>query len=312
MACFFPLDAWYTPDGRVLLKYNPHYCHSLTPDFKVPCSRCEGCRLDRSRKWAIRCMHEAQMHKENCFITLTYDDDRLPDRPAGVPPANISLYYRDFQLFLKKLRKRFPKHNVRFYMAGEYGDLNGRPHFHACIFGFDFPDRDFFKKSPSGSIIYRSKILESLWTHGFSSVGNFDFKSAAYVARYCMKKVVGDLADSHYETIDPITGEVYFRDPEFNKMSLKPGIGATWFAKFSSDVFPHDHVIVNSKPNSVPRYYDKLYSSISTDNYHDLEVVVKPARKAKAKLSLDDNTPERLKVKREVTLANLKRLKRKL
>lgn len=313
MACYHPLDAWHHPsEKKPLLSYNPKLCHSVVPDFTLPCGRCVGCRLDRSRKWAIRCMHEAQMHADNCFITLTYDDLKLPERPEGIAPANISLHYPDFQKFMKRLRKAFRRKNVRFYMAGEYGENFGRPHFHACLFGLDFPDRDFLSRSPSGSVIYRSAILEKLWPFGFSSVGDFDFKSAAYVARYCMKKITGDAADAHYETIDPLTGEIFWREPEFNRMSLKPGIGATWFDKYKTDVFPHDHVIVNSKPVGVPRYYDKLFERADCDNLHTLEVKIKPDRLKKAQLFIDDNTPERLLVKEQVAHANLVRLKRKL
>jgi len=350
MACFYPLDAWRTESGKVLLSYNPRYCTSVSPQFKIPCTRCVGCRLDRSRKWAVRCMHESQMHRDNCFITLTYDNKRLPERPDGVPPANISLYYPDFQLFMKRLRKRFSGKNIRFYMAGEYGEQCrecrhnrlmcicpvfipdfGRPHFHACLFGLDFPDRDFFMRSPSGAVIYRSRILEELWPYGFSSVGNLDFQSAAYVARYCMKKITGDAADLHYETVDPVTGEVYWRVPEFNKMSLKPGIGATWFEKYHKDVFPHDHVIVSGQPTSVPRYYDKLYERMTSFEFPSWVVLsngepvsfevltasremeaIKFEREERAKNCLDDNTPDRLRVKEQVTLANLQKLKRKL
>ena len=194
MVCYHPLDAWRTSSGDVRLSYNPKFCDSPHPNLKLPCSQCVGCRLDRSRKWAIRCMHEAKMHDNNCFITLTYDDSKLPERPVGVLPANISLYYEDFQLFMKRLRKHFHPQVIRFYMAGEYGENFGRPHFHSCLFGIDFPDRELFSRTPSGSLIYRSKILESLWPHGYSSVGNFYFKSAAYVARYVMKKITGDPA----------------------------------------------------------------------------------------------------------------------
>jgi len=323
MACYHPLDAWRSPSGQVLLAYNARYCHSRNPDFKLPCGRCIGCRLDLSRKWAVRCMHEAQMHKDNCFITLTYDDAKLPERPDGVPPANVSLYYEDFQLFMKRLRKRFTGKTIRFYMCGEYGENFHRPHFHACIFGLDFPDREFFARTASKSIIYRSKILEELWPYGFSSIGNFNYQSAAYVARYCLKKIVGNGGydkhnnyihpDDHYAVVDPLTGEIlYWKTPEFNKMSRRPGIGGTWFDKFETDVFPHDHVIVNSKPVSVPRYYDTLFTRRSTDNLVDMETVIKPARLKKAILSLDDNTPERLLVKEQVAKANLLRLKRKL
>lgn len=310
MVCYHPLHAYRSisrkENGTVHIAFEWFFgCEEI----KLPCGRCVGCRLDRSRKWAIRCMHEARMHRDNCFITLTYDDLKLPVRPEGIPPANLSLYYPDFQKFMKRLRKHAGV-KLRFYMCGEYGTEFGRPHFHACIFGYDFIDRIPFKRSDSGSIIYRSPSLEKLWTFGFSSVGAFDFKSAAYVARYCMKKVNGELADQYYETIDPITGEVFWKVPEFNRCSLKPGIGATWFDKYTSDVFPHDRVIVNGKECGVPRYYDNLYERSGFDGCYELNVNIKPRRLEK--INLDDNTPDRLLVKEQVALANLSKLKRKI
>jgi hypothetical protein len=257
-------------------------------------------------------MHESKMHDDNCFITLTYDSAKLPERPFDALPADVSLHYPDFQLFMKRLRKFFKGRFIRFYMAGEYGENFGRPHFHACLFGVNFPDRDFFSRTGSGSVIYRSKILESLWPYGFSSVGDFDFKSAAYVARYVMKKITGDAADQHYETVHPVTGEVLWRTPEFNKMSLKPGIGGSWFDKYETDVFPHDHVIVNGNPVGVPRYYQKLYERSDEDNLATLDLQIKPARVSKMKKYLDDCTEERLSVRERVVLAQLSRLKRKL
>ena len=213
---------------------------------------------------------------------------------------------------MKRLRKRFPESTIRFYMCGEYGEQFGRPHFHACIFGFNFPDRDFFARSASGEVIYRSKILEELWPFGYSSIGELTLESAAYVARYVMKKITGNPADEHYEYIDPATGDRFWRTPEFNKMSLKPGIGATWFEKYKTDVFPHDHVISNAKPVAVPRYYEKLYERVDDCGLFTMETEIKPRRFQNMQLRLDDNSPERLAVKKQVALASIKRLSRNL
>lgn len=195
MPCYHPIDAWrpdsYSGDKKLIFKYDVQRCGGrLTPDIKVPCGRCVGCRLERSRQWAMRCMHEAKMHKQNCFITLTYNEENRP--------YNDDLNYQDFQLFMKRLRERFQGTTIKFYMCGEYGPKLGRPHFHACLFGIDFPDRKLWKVTDSKSKLYRSEILEKLWTKGFSSVGDVNFESAAYVARYIMKKVTGEAAELHY------------------------------------------------------------------------------------------------------------------
>lgn len=192
MPCYKPLDAWRPIDSsskKLVFSYNAKRCNGPTPDLQVPCGQCVGCRLERSRQWAVRCVHESQMHKENCFITLTYAPEHLP--------ADQSLHYRDFQLFMKRLRKRFSGKVIRFYMCGEYGENFGRPHFHACLFGHNFDDLTLWKVQNKQKL-YRSKTLEELWPFGHSSVGTVTFESAAYVARYIMKKVTGEAAELHY------------------------------------------------------------------------------------------------------------------
>jgi hypothetical protein len=198
MPCYKPLDAWrpdkFSDSKALIFTYHPKRCSSVTPDLQVPCGRCVGCRLERSRQWAIRCVHEASLHSNNCFITLTYDSKKLPE---GYNLAS-GLCYDHFALFMKRFRKFVEPLRIRFYMCGEYGTDHARPHFHACIFGYDFLDRVPWKKSPSGKMIFRSAALEKLWPFGFSSVGDVNFESAAYVARYIMKKVTGEAAESHY------------------------------------------------------------------------------------------------------------------
>ena len=193
-------------------------------------------------------------------------------------------------------------------MAGEYGENFGRPHFHACIFGYDFNDKKLWKRTPSGSLIYRSEHLETLWPFGYSSIGDVNFESAAYVARYIMKKITGKNAEQHYTEIDPHTGEITDRKPEFNKMSLKPGIGYDWLKRFKSDVYPHDYVIIRGKKVKPPKYYDKQYAR--ENPYEWDEVLYK--REVNAKLRSEDNTLDRLAVKEKVTKAKLQKLKRNL
>lgn len=245
------------------------------------------------------------MHRENQFITLTYSPEHLPNPLA-------SLEYRDFQLFMKRYRKWINEHcgenqECRFYMCGEYGENFGRPHFHAVIFGHRFPDLVPWRRSGSGEVIFRSRVLESLWPFGFSSVGEVTFESAAYVARYVMKKQTGDLAKAHYTVIDA-DGVITERCPEFNKMSLKPGIGAKWYERFAADVHAIDGVVVRGKKTRVPRYYDRLYSRENPDAFE----AVKEQREFDAIAFRGDNTPQRLEAKEQVVQARSSLLKREL
>lgn len=239
-------------------------------------------------------MHEAALYKNNSFITLTYEDAQLPKRQQ--------LTHRHFQLFMKRLRKTNP--DVRFYMAGEYGPTTQRPHYHAILFNKDFPDRVYLKTTGSKEKIYTSAELTKLWPHGHSSIGDVTFESAAYIARYCMQKITGEQAEQHYKRRDD-EGE-YQQNPEYNKMSNRPGIGQQWLHFYKEDVYTNDYVIIRGQKCNVPAYYDKLFKRLDEKQMQTF----KEEREYKGYLRRDDNTPERLDVKRQVTEAKLKQLQR--
>ena len=234
-----------------------------------------------------------------CFITLTYRDDCLP--------VNGSLDYRDFQLFMKRLRKSFPNSKIRFYMCGEYGEELNRPHFHACLFNFDFEDKLPIRLLTNSAKLFKSKTLERLWPFGFASIGAVTFESAAYVARYVMKKVTGDRAKDHYRVIDS-DGVISYRTPEFNKMSLRPGIGAAWMDRYVSDVYPDGECVVRGHASKSPRYYDKRFSKIDPDSHESLMF----QRSIDALECYQDQTDDRLRVREQVAQARIRSLKRQL
>lgn len=210
--------------------------------LSLPCGRCIGCRLERSRQWAVRLMHESKMHAVSSFLTLTYKD---------LPPKG-SLSVEHCQLFMKRLRARLAPKKVRFFLCGEYGDQFGRPHYHAILFGEDFAADRVKLSEKNGFYLYESKLLDEVWGHGGCRIGDVTFDSAAYVANYATKKVTGAKADEHYQG----------RKPEFLLMSRGGrggrGIGHSWFEKFASDVYPADAVIVSGREARPPRYYDGL------------------------------------------------------
>ena len=252
MKCTKPLYAYFNKNKQVV--FNKPY--AFAKGFNLPCGQCLECRLKRSHQWAIRCVHEAQMHEENCFITLTFNDYDLVMRDQQ------SINVKDFQNFMKKLRNS-TNLKIRYFHCGEYGDKNLRPHYHAILFGYDFPDKILFANK-NGNKLYISQKLKELWPYGFSTIGDVTFDSAAYVARYCTKKINGDDADTHYLTED---GE--YLTPEYATMSRgnnlptsdprhSRGIGYTWFQKYASDVYPHDYCEIDGKKIPPPRYYDNL------------------------------------------------------
>ena len=297
MTCYRPMTA-FTPlsklDGGRLV-FNPKKALNPHHPLKLPCGNCIGCRRDRSGDWAMRCLHEAQMHPQNCFITLTYDDEHLPE--------DYSVHIRTFQLFMKKLRKHYQPAKIRFYGCGEYGPINLRPHYHSILFNHDFSDKQLFKKTPQGNNLYTSKSLDQIWGYGFTTIGDVTYQSAGYVAQYVMKKINGDRALHHYLRTHPVTNQVVKVDPEFQLQSV--GLGSTWFDKFKDDAFPSDFLVVDGKQLRVPQYYTKKLS----------EEAAKPIKRSRKKSSLTrraDSTPERLRIREAVKTNSLKQLKRTL
>ncbi|QCQ85127.1 replication initiator protein [Blackfly microvirus SF02] len=301
MACFHPVHGYRAPNGQIVSSPSRGW---IDRPASRRCGNCTGCRHDKSAEWAVRCVHESQSHKQNIFITLTYRPEDLP-----YPP---SLDLKTFQDFNKKLRKHVFEtsgQHIRFYHCGEYGSKSRRPHYHAIIFGYDFPDKRLHKvDKKTGEQLYTSETLSKIWGLGFASIGTVTFNSAAYVARYIVAKINGDLAADYYSWHDPITGEIFDLKPEYATMSLKPGIARAWFDKYSTDVFPHDHVIIKGRKMRPPKYYDTLYERVHADAYRKL----KTRRLAKIHKSAQDNTPERLAVRKQVFLAKIKTLKRSL
>lgn len=308
MPCYSPLSAW-KPAGGGRISFNQLEERRGGQPIEIQCGQCIGCRLERSRQWAMRIVHESQLYDHNQFVTLTYDDTHVP--------VDHSLRYRDFQLFMKRLRKKLcvsgsakPLHGVRFYMCGEYGENTSRPHYHACLFGVDFPDKKEFKKTGSGEMIYTSDILSSVWNLGHCSTAEVTFESAAYVARYVVKKRFGDVADenSHYKYVDDY-GQVHYRVPEFSHMSLhNGGIGAGWFDKYHKEVYPLDRVVMRGIEMKPPKFYDKLLEKRNADMREFLDF----ERYENGKRLADDATPDRLRVREVVAKARLSFKRRSL
>ncbi|AXH75992.1 MAG: replication initiator protein [Microviridae sp.] len=211
---------------------------------------------------------------------------------------------------MKRLRRFFDPERVRFFACGEYGETTWRPHYHALLFGVDFPDKVSYRPAKGNQgALYSSPTLARLWGHGFCSIGALTYETAAYTARYCLKKVGGDQADSHYRRVDPETGEIYALEREFARMSLKPGIGAKWFSRYASDLYPDDFVVIDGKRRGKPpAYYDKLLKASSETRLQ--EVKDKRIAHMQDPKQIENSTPRRLRDRETVKTAQISLKKR--
>lgn len=318
MACYCPLEGFYargrTRNGKRKLVFPQTAAGERAAAVvsggeivEVPCGKCEGCLLDRSQEWATRCEQEASLWKENVFVTLTYSADCLPV-VGGVPTLRPS----DFVLFMKRLRKEKGP-GVRFLQAGEYGKL-GRPHHHALLFNCGFSDREMLRSRPGLSSLFRSKQLERLWPYGYSSIGEVTHESAAYVARYTVKKFVEPCAGLGEGDSQGVRGSAEARVPEYMTMSLKPGIGAGWFERFKGDVFPLDEIVIRGgRKVRPPRYYGVLYERSNPEGF----ARVKAKRESRPEADsyavvVGGKLHTRLMARRELARRRIKELKREV
>lgn len=234
-------------DGNLHFWKNPN--NGITySDTLIPCRQCLGCRMDYSRQWANRMILELGCHDpDNCyFLTLTYDPDLIPRNDSG----HMTLEPDHMTAFLKRLRdhqSRLSGLQIRYYYSGEYGDMEFHPHYHMIAYSLVFPDLKFLKFTERGDPIYTSKWLDEIWSYGFCFVGKVSWEDCAYVAGYVMKKLKGK---------DSIRYDLAGIQPEFARMSRRPGIGSQSFSieNFEKGILRY----VNGRPITVPDSWKRL------------------------------------------------------
>lgn len=134
-----------------------------------------------------------------------------------------------------------------------------------------------------------------MWGKGHATLGELNFDTAAYTARYCTKKINGKSAEAHYTTTCPTTGNIILLQKEYASMSLKPGIAGAWLEKYQTDAYPSDYLIHKAKKITIPRYFDNIYERTPGNNLEEIKL----NRKQNARKWLKENTPERLKTREQ-------------
>lgn len=261
MQCLRPIRASFDSLGR--LSFSEKAWHKESEPLEFPCRKCIPCRANQASEKATRAWHESQMHEDSIFLTLTYKD-----------PGPTRLHYRDFQLFMKRLRKAHANTQISYLVTGEYGPKTKRPHWHALIFGYSPKTKTPLRKNPNGDTLYSSSAIDKLWSHGAHDFGEVTLQSANYVARYALKKL--DHGQDQDHDFHPI-----------HKTGSKHALGKTWIQKYWQQTFNHGYVL--SPENTrlpIPRYYEDWFKKTHPEEYLKYYVEQKHKRRLKAEQKL--------------------------
>lgn len=273
MPCYHPIEAWdFSPDQFDLFSKKTILFHGpLDPEesakmirqgrrLLLPCRKCIGCRLAKSREWANRVVMEQLYHDESWFVTLTYDDEHLPpaypvDEATGeILSVHSTLVKKDFQDFMKRLRFHSCQ-KIRYFASGEYGSQSYRPHYHALIFGLHLDDLEVVSHNFCGTPYYTSSLIEKCWPFGIHIIGQVTWQSAAYVARYTMKKATHGFDKRYYD--------VAGIESEFQTMSRVPGLARQYYDDHP-ELFDYQYYNVSTPQGGrrmyPPEYFRKLFA----------------------------------------------------
>lgn len=303
MACYHPLEAVQEGGGRVVVGGRCQERVQGRPLW-LPCGKCIGCRQVRARDWALRLNHEATLHSQKQFITLTYNDENYT--PTLIPEHTTQFIHK----LRSSIRRNAIKNNlsinkIKYYVAGEYGEYTQRPHYHLILFGYAFTDL-----VKQGKDLSKSRRLEQLWGKGYCSIGEVNAQTTAYVTKYVTKLITEGNVEEHYKSVDARTGEIIQRVPEFSRMSLNPAIGKEWITKYYREVYgPRDGVVgKGGKLTPPPKFYDRHIKEHHNELYEEKQL----ERYRRSFQFQEDTTPERLAVREDCALAKRKQRKTQL
>lgn len=300
MSCYHPIPAWRSDKGGEVILWPP----LNTANLELPCGKCLGCRATHAQHWAHRCQHEARSWQHNSFLTLTYDDEHLPEEGHLEP--------RDLQLFIKRLRKRVhsllakspkraqtrpphatsnarsrvvsdPRSTLRYFACGEYGEQNGRPHYHALIFNADFPGTRIGLSH--GDELRTNPLITECWPLGHHAIATARPGAVAgYIAKYALK--------AQHRAAHGITdANGVWRPAPFLRMSRRPAIGKDWLSKYHADLSHGYLVTPDGHRTSIPRYYKK---QLKEAYHHTYELLQKyQQEQALNNANGDKNHPDR-------------------
>lgn len=335
MACTSPMIRAETKAGKVIIKskkgveyeewkekalkgYEAWRERNYKKFDIIPCGQCIGCRLERSRQWANRIVLEMKEYPEekNWFITLTYDDEHIPTKEVtntetGEKKIGLTLNKKDLQDFLKRLRSRwenkYDHQGIRYFACGEYGETTNRPHYHLCI--MNLPITTELKKlnTKDENALWTNEEIEKTWGQGNIAIGKLNWETAAYTARYIMKKQLGQNAEWFYK--------MQAKEPEFTVMSRKPGIGQKYYQKNKEKIYNYDEITIPKKGGAKkikpPKYFDRMYKDENEEKMEKLKEKRKTIQKMTERQK-DIQTTQTAYERRKIQEATFKNKNRQL
>lgn len=238
--CFAPVEIKNKLGMRADRKSDTHY-------LKVPCGDCYECRQSRQNGWIFRLYQEAIVSESAYFVTLTYEDEHLMYNGDGIP----SLSRWEIQTFIKKIRRENAKHTdakLKYYIAGEYGDMTMRPHYHIIMFNLHNELKKDIKLK-DGKI---TDVFTQIWKKGNTTIDECNMATLTYSTKYIMKQ------RKHRKAFQEVQLE-----PPFSLMSK--GLGLNWLTPEMKRKI-HNEVQLFATFNGIkiplPRYFrDKIFTS---------------------------------------------------
>lgn len=291
----------------------------------IPCNKCIGCRLEYSKDWATKGIFEAEQWKDNWFLTITYDNEHLPEAAPAIneetgeemdPNPGGTLKPTDLTNFLKRLRtyyeRKYNHTGIRFMACGEYGSGSGRAHYHAICFNLPIRQENmsFHEYNENYEALWRCPELEEIWGKGMIVAAEVNWNTCAYVARYITKKVGMPADKEHYKNLG--------LEPEFFRMSRRPGIGRQYYEEHKEELYKTDQVLIKKYGGGIlkakpPKYYDRLYDLENPEKMEEIKKERKKKAEIISKSKFNQTTlykKQQLKTEEETKQAKAKELQR--
>lgn len=250
-------------------------------ELLCPCGHCYECIAVHRSTWTARNLIEHLHSASSYFVTLTYSDDYIWKLPYADSLGYFAPDRSHYQLFLKRLRKRYGP-GVRYFLCHEYGFHFKRPHYHVILYFPYFVD-------------LKCRDIYDFWTYGIVSVDRLTQARMHYTSKYLNKsyrKVNRKVAEyfsehgSDFEALDTAQ-KSFIRYNSFLRMSTRPFIGYQLLedasmvdyirkSAFENSCYPPLSVLGQVFP--IPRIYVKkiftdeeriLLSRDACDNYFD-------------------------------------------